>query len=187
MGSGETRITAKVQPRTGSADVDLTAQIERVDMASMKDLVRAYGGVDVAAGEFSMYSELRMKDGALSGYVKPLFRGVKVGGDGEGAQEKSLRRRLYEGLVNIAGKILKNRARGEVATVVTLGGRVDQPQFSQWQVVGRLLQNAFIRAILPGYEEPKPPKAEQAAPAHQIEHRQQRPPDPGPPASKEGP
>lgn len=187
MGSGETRITAKVQPRTGSADVDLTAQIERVDMASMKDLVRAYGGVDVAAGEFSMYSELRMKDGALSGYVKPLFRGVKVGGDGEGAQEKSLRRRLYEGLVNIAGKILKNRARGEVATVVTLGGRVDQPQFSQWQVVGRLLQNAFIRAILPGYEEPKRPKAEQAAPAHQIEHRQQRPPDPGPPASKEGP
>jgi hypothetical protein len=187
MGSGETRITAKVQPQTGSADVDLTAQIERVDLASMKDLVRAYGGVDVAAGEFSLYSELRTKDGALSGYVKPLFRGVKVGGDAESAQEKSLRRRLYEGLVNIAGKILKNRARGEVATVVTLGGRVDQPQFSQWQVVGRLLQNAFVKAILPGYEEPKRPKGEQAAPAHEIEHRDQRPPDPGPPAMKEGP
>jgi len=187
MGSGETRITAKVQPQTGSADVDFTAQVERVDMARMKDLVRAHGGLDVAAGEFSVYSELRTKDGALSGYVKPLFRGVKVGGAREGAQEKTLRRRLYEGLVDIGGKILKNRARGEVATVVTLGGRVDQPEFGLWQVVGRLLQNAFIKAILPGYEEPKPPKGEQSAPAHEIGHRDHRPPDAGSPASKEGP
>jgi len=187
MGSGETRITATVQPQTGSADMDLTAQIERVDMAGMKDLVRAYGGFDVAAGELSVYSEVRTKDGALSGYVKPLFRGIKVGGDAEGTQETSLRHQLYEGLVGIAGKILKNRARGEVATVVTLGGRVDQPEFSLWPVVGRLLQNAFIKAILPGYEEPKRPKGEQAVPAREIEHRDQRPADVGTPASKEGP
>jgi hypothetical protein len=89
--------------------------------------------------------------------------------------------------VDIAGKILKNRARGEVATVVTLGGRVDQPEFGLWQVVGRLLQNAFIKAILPGYEEPKPPKGERSAPAHEIGHRDHRPPGAGSPASKEGP
>src|SRR5439155_185747 len=85
--------------------------------------------------ELSVYSELRTKDGALSGYVKPLFRDVKIGGDGDSGQEKSLRRRLYEGLVNVAGKILRNRPRGEVATLVTLGGRVDGPEFSRWQVV----------------------------------------------------
>ena len=131
MGSGETHITATVQPQTGSADIDLTAQIERVDLASMKDLVRAHGGLDVVGGELSVYSELRTKDGALSGYVKPLFRDVKIGGDGDSGQEKSLRRRLYEGLVNVAGKILRNRPRGEVATVVTLGGRVDGPEFKR--------------------------------------------------------
>jgi hypothetical protein len=50
-----------------------------------------------------------------------------------------------------------------------------------------LLQNAFIKAILPGYEEPKRPKGEQAVPAREIEHRDQRPADVGTPASKEGP
>jgi len=183
MGSGETRITASVQPKTGSADVNLSAQIEGVDMGRMKDLVRAHSGFDVAAGELSVYAELRTKDGTLSGYVKPLLRGVRVGGDVEGVQEKSFRRRLSEGLVNITGKILKNRARGEVATVVTLGGRVDQPEFSGWQVVGRLLQNAFIRAILPGYEEPKP-KDERAAAPGEIEHPAAQPASP--PTRKEG-
>jgi hypothetical protein len=182
MGNGETRITATVQPRTGGADMDLTAQVERVDLASMKDLVRAHGGLDVAAGELSVYSEMRTKNGALSGYVKPLFRDVKVGGDGEAGQEKPLRRRVYEGLVNVAGKILKNRARGEVVTVVTLGGRVDQPEFSRWEVVGRLLKNAFVKAILPGYEEPKRPKAET-----QALDREQLPPEPGSPARGAGP
>jgi hypothetical protein len=91
MGSGHTHVTATVQPQTGSADMDLTARIEDVDMARMKDLVRAYGGFDVSAGEFSAYSELRTKSGALTGYIKPVFRGVKVGDGGEGTQEKTLR------------------------------------------------------------------------------------------------
>src|SRR5439155_25564457 len=37
MGSGETHITATVQPQTGSADIDLTAQIERVDLARSEE------------------------------------------------------------------------------------------------------------------------------------------------------
>ena len=188
MGSGETHITATVQPQTGSADIDLTAQIERVDLASMKDLVRAHGGLDVAGGELSVYSELRTKDGALSGYVKPLFRDVKIGGDGDAGQEKSLRRRLYEGLVNVAGKILRNRPRGEVATVVTLGGRVDGPEFRRWQVVGRFLQNAFIKAILPGYEEPKRPEEPKRSKGEpRTLRRDQPPPEAAPPMSREGP
>ncbi len=188
MGSGETHITATVQPQTGSADIDLTAQIERVDLASMKDLVRAHGGLDVVGGELSVYSELRTKDGALSGYVKPLFRDVKIGGDGDSGQEKSLRRRLYEGLVNVAGKILRNRPRGEVATVVTLGGRVDGPEFSRWQVVGRFLQNAFIKAILPGYEEPKRPEEPKRSKGEpRTLRRDQPPPEAAPPMSREGP
>ena len=162
MGSGDTQVTATVAPRTGGADVDMTAQVERVDMARMSDLVRAYGGVDVAAGELSVYSELQVKDGAITGYVKPLFSGVKVG-DAEGAQQpKGVRRRLYEATLGAVAKILENRPRKEVATVVTISGRTDHLQVSTWETVRHLLQNAFFKAILPGFEgerspKPKPP------------------------------
>ncbi len=158
MGRGETRLTVSLQPQAGRADMEVTAQIEDADLVRLKDLVRAYGGFEIRAGEFSVYSELQMKGGAIEGYVKPLFRGVEIGTDGEAVAEKGLRQRLYEGLVGIGAKVLKNRLRGEVATVVPISGRVDRPEVARWETVGRLLQNAFLRPITPGYEPAPSPK-----------------------------
>ena len=160
MGRGETDLTVTLQPRPGSADVDVTAQIEGADLVRLKDLVRAYGGFEITAGEFSVYSELRMKGGAIDGYVKPLFRGVKVGTDDEAVAEKGFGHRLYSGLVGIGAKVLKNRLRGEVATVVPISGRVDSPKVARWETVGRLLQNAFVKPLVPGYEPTRSTKPE---------------------------
>src|SRR5260370_26156033 len=110
------------------------------------------------AGEFWVYSELQRKGGAIEGYVKPLFGGVEIGTNGEAVAEKGLRQRLYEGLVGVGAKVLKNRLRGEVATVVPISGRVDRPEMARWETVGRLLQNAFPRPITPGYEPARSPK-----------------------------
>jgi hypothetical protein len=151
MGRGETSLTAVLQPQTGSADMDLTARIEGADLTRLSDLVRAYGGFDVRTGEFSVYSELTIKSGVLDGYIKPLFRDLQVG-DPDGESPRDIRRRLYEGLVAIAAKILKNRSRDEVATVVHVSGPVERPQISRWATVGRLLQNAFLKPIDPGFE-----------------------------------
>src|SRR5229473_6091345 len=158
MGRGETRVTATLQPQTGSADMDVTAQIEDADLVRLKDLLRAYGGFEITAGEFSVYSVSLKKRGAIAGYVKPLFRGVEVGTDGEAVAERGLGQRLYEGLVGIGTRVLKNRLRGEVATVVPISGRVDRPEVARWETVGRLLQNAFLRPITPGYEPARSPK-----------------------------
>ena len=113
----------------------------------MNDLARAYGGFNVAAGELSVYSELKLKDGAVTGYVKPLFKDVKVGAAADTEEPKTLGHRLYEGVVGLAAKVLKNRPRGEVATVVTISGRAGQLQYSTWEIVGQLLKNADVRRI----------------------------------------
>jgi hypothetical protein len=163
MGRGETRVTASLQPQARSADVDVTAQIEGADLVRLKDLVRAYGGFEIKAGELSLYSELEMKSGAIAGYVKPMFRGVEVGTDGEAVPEKGLRQRVYEGIVGIGAKVLKNRLRGEVATVVPISGRVDRPEMARWETVSRLLQNAFLDPLMPGYEPARNPRKEAPA------------------------
>jgi len=151
MGSGKAQASAIIRPATDGLDMDLKVQVEDTEMASMNDLVRAYGGFDVAGGQLSVYTELNVKRGMISGYIKPLFRDVQVA-HGQQDQPKSLGQRLYEGVVAVATKILKNRARGELATVVTVSGRVEQPQTSYWEVIGGLVENAFIKAILPGFE-----------------------------------
>jgi hypothetical protein len=165
MGRGDTSLTAVLQPQTGSADMDLTARIEGADLTRLSDLVRAYGGFDVRTGEFSVYSELTIKSGVLDGYVKPLFRDVQVG-DPDGESPRDIRRQLYEGSVAMAAKILKNRSRDEVATVVHVSGPVERPQISRLATVGRLLQNAFLKPIDPGFEPQRSsPQRAPAAPA----------------------
>jgi hypothetical protein len=52
----------------------------------------------------------------------------------------------------MAAKILKNRSRDEVATVVHVSGPVERPQINRLATVGRLLQNAFLKPIDPGFE-----------------------------------
>jgi hypothetical protein len=81
----------------------------------------------------------------------------------EGEPKPTLGRRLYQGAVDLAAKILKNRPRREVATVVTISGRADQPVYNMWGAVGHLLQNAFIKAILPGFDPERKEKAKEKA------------------------
>lgn len=155
MDSGEAQAAMTIRPSKGKggADMELSARIENADMARMNNLVHDYGGFNVAAGEMSVFTELKVTDGAVTGYVKPIFRDVKVGTpEGEPKPSKTLGQRLYQGVVGIAAKVLKNQPRGEVATVVTISGRADQPVYSMWEVVGHLLQNAFVKAILPGFD-----------------------------------
>ena len=48
--------------------------------------------------------------------------------------------------------LLENIPRREVATKADLSGPLENPQASTWQVLVSLIQNAFFRAILPGFE-----------------------------------
>jgi len=67
-------------------------------------------------------------------------------------RDKTFFHKLKEGLMATGAWILKNRDRGEVATKVNLSGPLDSPQFSTWEALGGFLENAFVRAILPGFE-----------------------------------
>ena len=92
MGSGPTRLTAALQPQTGSADLDLTAQIEGADLGRLGQLVRAYSGVDVTAGQLSVFADVTIRGGTIDGYVKPLVRDVQVGTADAGPGRRHLRR-----------------------------------------------------------------------------------------------
>ena len=47
---------------------------------------------------------------------------------------------------------MKNDPRKEVATEVDISGPVENPSGSTLQAIVKLIQNAFFRAILPGFE-----------------------------------
>jgi hypothetical protein len=57
----------------------------------------------------------------------------------------------------VVGDALRNRPREEVATVVPVEGPVQDPHAGTVQTVLGLLQNAFFKAILPGFERQRRP------------------------------
>lgn len=151
MGSGATSVVGNFRPEKNGPDFDVDLKIENTDMRAMNDLLRAYGKFDVVQGTFSFYTEIRVKNGHVGGYVKPLFSNVKAF-DPEQDRDKGFVRRLYERLVGGVSKMLKNAPRKEVATKIDISGPLEDPQGSTMQAIGRLIQNAFFRAILPGFD-----------------------------------
>jgi hypothetical protein len=151
MGSGSTVVRATFRPETSGPDFDIDVRIEDTQMRAMNELLRAYGKFDVMGGWFSFYSQLRIKDRQIVGYVKPLFRDMDVY-DERQDRDKNLFRKLYEGLVGGVAKLLENTPRDEVATKTSVSGRIENPQTSTAETIVRLIQNAFFQAILPGFD-----------------------------------
>jgi hypothetical protein len=129
----------------------MAVQIDEADLRTMNDLLRAHGKFDVSAGRFSLYTELHAKNRQITGYVKPLFQDMQVY-DPSQDRDKGVLRKAYEAVVGQVSKVLQNRPRDEVATKVDISGRLDNPNASIIDTVVGLVQNAFFKAILPGFD-----------------------------------
>jgi hypothetical protein len=150
MGSGPTTVTAHFRPEVDGPDFDMRIAIEDTDLRTMNDMLRAHGNFDVVGGVFAFYSELAVKNQAIRGWVKPLFKDVQAY-DPAQDRDKSAIKKLYEKVVTGVAKVMKNVPRKEVATVVDISGRLDDPRTSTVQAIVKLIQNAFFKAILPGF------------------------------------
>lgn len=150
MGNGDSAVQAIIGPATSSRDLNLWVTIERTQLRSMNDLLRTFGNFDVVAGQFSFYSQLTIKDGEISGYLKPILTDMQVYSQQQDA-EKPFFHRIYEGLVGGTQTVLQNRS-GEVATTVEISGRASNPETSTWELVVGLVENAFVKAIAHGFE-----------------------------------
>ncbi len=150
MGSGKTLATADFRPVKSGADFDLNIKIEKTRLKAMNDLLRAYGNVDVAAGTFSVYSQVSVRGKKIKGYIKPLFKNLDVLSPKD--RNKPIFQQIYEGVVGAISYVLENKPHKQVATQVNLSGTVKNPQTSTWQIIVNLIQNGFFKAILPGFE-----------------------------------
>ncbi|HKV09608.1 MAG TPA: DUF748 domain-containing protein [Thermoanaerobaculia bacterium] len=151
MGSGTARGSATFREDNNGPDFDMAIAIEGASLPSMNDLLRSYGKLDVVKGTFSVYSEISIQNRQIKGYVKPLIKDVDVY-DSKQDKKKPVLKKIYEKIAGGLSHILENQPRDEVATVVDLSGTLDDPNSSIWEVVVRLVSNAFVKAILPGFD-----------------------------------
>jgi hypothetical protein len=151
MGTGRVRGEAEFLPEGKEPNFALKLEVVDTELRPMNGILRAHGDFDVAAGVLSVFLEMRVRNGRIEGYVKPLFRDVDVY-DPKQDRKENVFHKMYEGVVGGVAKLLANQKRDEVATVARFSGPVQSPSASTVEIVLGLLRNAFFDAILPGFE-----------------------------------
>ncbi len=152
MGSGKTVFSGSFLASAKPADFDLRLKVDDAELTDLNPLLLASTGVDVAQGRLSIYTELVVKDGRIEGYIKPLFRGLKIS-EHEKDKGKPFLKRVELHLLQFLAFVLKNPTTQEVATVIRVSGSTADPRADEWEVIWKLIENGFAGAIHPTFRD----------------------------------
>jgi len=151
MGSGDCDISGNfLAARNGPAS-NLKIAVQGTDLPSLNDLFRSFGRFDVAAGKLSVYSEVAIKDGDINGYVKPMFANLEVY-NYQKDKTSPITHQAKELLIGGASHLFKSHRTSQIASDIDLKGKLTSPNVDTWQALGQVMRNAFIEAILPGFD-----------------------------------
>ena len=124
-----------------------------LDVTKLNDLALAYGKFDFKRGWLDLVVETDSKEGQLNGYVKPLFRNLKVFSIGQDIKEDRVLQFFWQALVGAVTSVLKNQPRDQFGTLVPFSGSVTGATTTDTlATIGNVLRNAFVRAYLPRLE-----------------------------------
>jgi len=59
---------------------------------------------------------------------------------------------LWEGIVSLITELFENQPKEWLATQISFSGSFDDPDIDIWTAIGKVMQNAFLKALVPGIE-----------------------------------
>lgn len=133
-------------------DFNMDMKLTGVDLTSLNGFIEAYGKFDVERGSLDLYSELKMIDAQIEGYVKPFVTNLKVLDWEEDVEEGGILQAAKEAVLGLFGKVVENPKEETIATKVDVQGNVKDPETSAWATFLGILKNAFIEAFNQGIE-----------------------------------
>lgn len=140
----------KLNPLADQPTFDMNAELKNTNLVLLNDFFQAYANLDVNKGTFGMYAEVAAKQGAFTGYVKPIVQGLDVYGPED--KKDNIFRKFWEGLAGGASEVLENQPKDQFATKIPFEGRLDDPKANVWVTITNVLQNAFINALQPSID-----------------------------------
>ncbi|MEO6597010.1 MAG: DUF748 domain-containing protein [Planctomycetota bacterium] len=154
MDQANIELDAMLDPFSYHPTFDLRAKVVALDVTKLNALARAYGSIDFEHGWFDCFVEAHTKQGLLDGYVKPIFRNLRVFSLSKDARI-DLIGTFWEALVGIVGAVLKNQFFDQLATVIPMHGELGGVDADIFATIASLLRNAFARALLPQFATPR--------------------------------
>src|SRR5206468_3780901 len=128
----------------------MAARVLGLDVTKLNDLALTYGKFDFKRGWFDLVVETDSKEGQMTGYVKPLFRNLRVFDVAQDVREDNPLQFFWQALVGVTTKILRNPSRDQFGTLIPFTGNASRATtIDTLATIGNILRNAFVRAYLP--------------------------------------
>src|SRR5262249_10161858 len=137
-------------------------------VAELHDLVESRTELQPAEGTMDVYAEWKVRDGVISGGVKPVLKDVEVRPTNE-----SLGNRFKAWLADRGLHLFRAEGAGRnaVATGVPIEGRLDCPDIQLWPTVFGVVRNAFVEGVSAGFANLPPGSASKPeSPLEQAGH-----------------
>lgn len=152
MNAGRLEARVALDPFAESPDFDFDGQVTGADLTQWNDFLRAYAGLDVQRGGFSIYAELLAQEGGFEGYLKPFLRNVDVLDFEQEVDEQGLLASLWEGVAGATQELFEHQPEDRSATRIPLSGTVEDPEIGFWPTLANVVRNAFLEALVPRLE-----------------------------------
>ena len=145
IGNGLLSVYMKINVLKQTPDLDMDMKFENVDLRALNDFFGAYAQIDVEKGRFNLYAEVAVKDGQISGYVKPLLNNLKVV-DWKEDKKKPVQL-VWESIAGVFVELFENQPKNQFATRVPLTGQIASVKSGFWPALWNIFRNAFVDAF----------------------------------------
>ncbi len=149
IGHGNLRIKGHMNILEPVPDVDLDAKLENANLAAISNFTNAYAAVDIKSGTLNVYSEVKVKNNHVSGYIKPLANNISIIDLRKPTNPVKL---AWEVVVSTVVTLFTNLPKDQFATKIPLEGNLDNISTDSWAALGGIIRNAFISAFKKGVD-----------------------------------
>jgi hypothetical protein len=121
-----------------------------LDVTRLNDLALTYGKFDFKRGWLDLVIETDSKEGQMTGYVKPLFRDLRVFSLNKDIKQDNVLQFFWQALVGAVTTVFKNQPRDQFGTLIPFSSNATGATTTDiLATLGNVLRNAFVRAYLP--------------------------------------
>ncbi len=149
IGNGRLDINGKLNILKKVPDMDINAQLENIDLTALSNYTHAYAAIDIRGGSLNIYSKVAVKDSNVSGYVKPIAKGVSLIDLGK---EKNPVKAIWQTVVAVVVEIFTNQSKDQFATTVPLEGKLGSINTDKWEALIGIIRNAFVESVKAGFD-----------------------------------
>ncbi|HVZ74986.1 MAG TPA: DUF748 domain-containing protein [Polyangia bacterium] len=154
--SGKLSVFASADAFASPLEMAGRLELEDLRVAELYAFLEPKTKLQAPHGTLDVFAQFTVRDGLISGGVKPVLKNVEVKPAEPGAWDH-----VKAWLADTAVKLASDRVpdRNAVATTVPIKGKLTSPDVQLWPAIIGVVRNAFVEGLASGFANVPPPDA----------------------------